>query len=239
MAAAAAAVTNFYEVSSPEHFQNVLSEDLNRVSLINFWAPWAEPCKQMNEVVIELAKKYPQVVVLQVEAEEQGDIAESFDIEAVPAFVILRGHTLLSRISGADAPALTQELAKHTQPPSSIKPQSTTDRAPAAPAEEETAEQLNARLRKLMSQTDVVLFMKGSPDTPRCGFSRRIVGLLRNENVAFNHFDILQDEGVRQGLKVLNDWPTFPQLIVKGEFVGGLDVVQEMVDNGELKTLLA
>ena len=300
---AAAALPNFHEVSSPEHFQNLLSEDLNRVSLINFWAPWAEPCKQMNEVVIELAKKYTQVLVLQVrprdpgflrrvpihpvtnrdrsarvcrdlhraltqvEAEDQGDIAESFDIEAVPAFVILRvriplpllppspnltaaslvsvlvfmlqGHTLLSRISGADAPALTQELAKHTQPPSSIKPQSTTDRTPAAPAEAETAEQLTARLRKLMTQADVVLFMKGSPDTPRCGFSRRIVGLLKNEHVAFSHFDILQDESVRQGLKVLNDWPTFPQLIVKGEFVGGLDVVQEMVENGELKTLLA
>ncbi|KAM5544082.1 hypothetical protein V8D89_002268 [Ganoderma adspersum] len=236
---AAAALPNFHEVSSPEHFQNQLSEDLNRVSLINFWAPWAEPCKQMNEVVIELAKKYPQVLVLQVEAEDQADIAESFDIEAVPAFVILRGHTLLSRISGADGPALTQELAKHTQPPSSIKPQSTTDRAPAAPAEAETAEQLTARLRKLMTQADVVLFMKGSPDTPRCGFSRRIVGLLKNEHVAFSHFDILQDESVRQGLKVLNDWPTFPQLIVKGEFVGGLDVVQEMVENGEFKTLLA
>lgn len=57
---------NFHEVQSPEHFQSLLSEDLNRVSLINFWAPWAEPCKQMNEVVVELAKKYPQVLVLQV-----------------------------------------------------------------------------------------------------------------------------------------------------------------------------
>ena len=61
-----AAPANFHEVTSPEHFQNLLSEDLNRISLINFWAPWAEPCKQMNEVVLELAKKYPQVLVLQV-----------------------------------------------------------------------------------------------------------------------------------------------------------------------------
>ena len=90
-----------------------------------------------------------------------------------------------------------------------------------------------------MTQSDVVLFMKGVPDAPRCGFSRRIVGLLREQGVQFSSFDILQDESVRQGLKVLNDWPTFPQLIVKGEFVGGLDVVKEMVDNGELKELLA
>ena len=89
-----------------------------------------------------------------------------------------------------------------------------------------------------MGQARVVLFMKGSPDTPRCGFSRRIVGLLKNEHVAFSHFDILQDESVRQGLKVLNDWPTFPQLIVKGELVGGLDIVREMFENGEFQELL-
>ncbi|KAH9902394.1 glutaredoxin [Cubamyces lactineus] len=233
--------TNFHEVQSPEHFQSLLSEDLNRVSLINFWAPWAEPCKQMNEVVVELAKKYPQVLVLQVEAETQSDISESFEVEAVPTFVILRGHTLLGRISGADAPALTEAIATHVRGPSSISPQSHTDRAPAAPSStsQESPEELNERLRKLMNQSKVVLFMKGSPDQPRCGFSRRIVDLLRSQGVEFSSFDILSDESVRQGLKVLNNWPTFPQLIINGEFVGGLDVVKEMVDNGELKEMLA
>ncbi|KAI9001482.1 glutaredoxin [Trametes punicea] len=235
---------NFHEVQSPEHFQALLSEDLNRVSLINFWAPWAGPCKKMNEVVLELAKKYPQVLVLQVEAETQSDISESFEVEAVPTFVILRGHTLLGRISGADAPALTEAIAVHARGPSSINPQSHTDRkaaAPLAPAadQQESAEELDERLRKLMNQDKVVLFMKGSPDQPRCGFSRRIVDLLRSQGVEFSSFDILSDDNVRQGLKVVNNWPTFPQLIIKGEFVGGLDVVKEMADSGELKELLA
>ena len=98
-------------------------------------------------------------------------------------------------------------------------------------------------LRKHIDDTvrahKVVLFMKGNPDQPRCGFSRRIVALLRDQSVTFAHFDILTDESVRQGLKKLNNWPTFPQLIVNGEFVGGLDIVQEMVENGELKEILA
>lgn len=119
---------------------------------------------------------------------------------------------------------------------------------------------LNARLEALMKQDDVMLFMKGTPAAPRCGFSKKIVNLLKAQDVKFSSFDILSDESVRQGavpvpprsnrvpmpdaprqpgLKVYNDWPTFPQLIVKGEFVGGLDVVQEMVDNGELKELTA
>ena len=84
-----------------------------------------------------------------------------------------------------------------------------------------------------MAQSRVVLFMKGEPDAPRCGFSRKIVALLRDQGVEFTHFDILKDESVRARLKTLNDWPTFPQLIVEKEFVGGLDIVQEMVENGE------
>jgi len=236
---------NFYEVTSAENFKELLSNDLQRVSLINFWASLAEPCETMNEVVLELAKKYPQVLVLQVEAEAQQDIAESFEVEAVPAFFILRGHTLLKRINGADAPALTEALAKHSKPaqPVSAPPSGTTAHQPAPLAaeddkKEETPAELEQRLRGLMSQSKSVLFMKGSPDAPRCGFSKRIVALLREKQVEFTHFDILQDDSVRQGLKTLNNWPTFPQFIVDGELVGGLDVVTELADSGELEEML-
>ncbi|KAH9838733.1 glutaredoxin [Rhodofomes roseus] len=235
----ATTLDNFHEINSAEHFQSLLSADLERVSLINFWAPWAEPCKQMNEVVQELAKKYPQVLVTQVEAEQQSDIAESFEIEAVPSSIVLRGHTLLARISGADANGLTDAIAAHARPKPSIKALAQTDAAPAAPEKEETQEQVNERLRSLMNKDKVVLFMKGDPDAPRCGFSRRMVNLLAEQEVSYSHFDILSDDSVRQGLKVLNNWPTFPQLIINGEFVGGLDIVQETIENGELKELLA
>ncbi|KAK0214167.1 glutaredoxin [Armillaria fumosa] len=236
-------MANYHQVVSPSHFQELLSADLTRVSLINFWADFAEPCKQMNEVVLELSKKYPAVLFLQVEAESQQDIAESFDIDAVPSFVILRGHTLLDRISGANAQALTAAIARHAASPS-INPLSKTDLAPAKAADivsekKETEEELEKRMRGLMTKSKVVLFMKGSPDAPRCGFSRRITGLLKDQNVEYTHFDILSDEDVRQGLKKLNDWPTFPQLIINGEFVGGLDIVQEMIDNGEFAEAIA
>jgi thioredoxin-like negative regulator of GroEL len=194
---------NFFVVNSTEQFQTLLSEDLNRVSLISFWAPWAEPCKQMNEVVLELAKKYTTVLTLQIEAESLPDIAESFDIEAVPSFVLLRGHTLLSRVSGADAAALHKEVSKHVPLPPPVVALSYTTQAPAPPPEtvddEETPDQLESRLRGLMTQSKVVLFMKGDPDQPRCGFSRKAVALLNEQNVPFTHFDILTDESVRAG----------------------------------------
>jgi len=237
------ASSNFNDVQSTEQFQALLSTDLNRVSLISFWAPWAEPCKQMNEVVSELAKKYPALLVLQVEAEEQSEIAESFDVDSVPTFIVLRGHTLLQRISGADAAALSQAIAKHLTP-TVAQPLSRTTVPPAAASDNltekiETEEELDTRLRGLMTQKKVVLFMKGTPEAPRCGFSRKITGILKEQNIDYTHFDILTDESVRQGLKKLNDWPTFPQLIINGELVGGVDIVEEMAGNGELKEIAA
>ncbi|KAJ3997044.1 glutaredoxin [Lentinula boryana] len=236
-------MSNHHEVTSPSQFQQLLSTDLKRVSVLNFWAEWAEPCKQMNDVTTELAKKYPSILFLQIEAETQADIAESFDIESVPSLILLRGHTLLQRITGADAPALTSAVAKFAAG-SSVNPQSRTDLPPVKASDtvvekEDPSEDLESRMTRLMNQSQVVLFMKGSPDEPRCGFSRRICGLLRDQKVEFTHFDILSDENVRQGLKKRNDWPTFPQLIINGEFVGGLDIVQEMVENGELTEALA
>ncbi|KZS88108.1 glutaredoxin [Sistotremastrum niveocremeum HHB9708] len=236
--------TNFHEVVDVPHFQALLSEDLNRVSLLNFWAPWAEPCKQMNEVVKELANKYEKVLVLQIEAESLADITESFEVEAVPTFVLLRGHTLLTRISGADAAALANALAIHAHAPPKALSQ-TNEKASVgtngtyAPPVSETPEELNARLKKLMNQSKVMLFMKGTPDHPQCGFSRKSVAILRDHKVEFDSFNILTDESVRQGLKVLNNWPTFPQLIINGELAGGLDILKEMAESGELQEALA
>ena len=78
----------------------------------------------------------------------------------------------------------------------------------------------------------------GSPSAPKCGFSRTLIGILQGENIEFSSFDILGDEEIRAGLKVLSDWPTYPQLYVNGEFMGGLDIIKEMQDSGNLKQQL-
>ena len=86
---------------------------------------------------------------------------------------------------------------------------------------------------------DVVLFMKGTPDAPRCGFSSLAVQILDHIGAPFVGVDVLQDETLREGIKAYTDWPTIPQLYVKGEFVGGSDIVREMFNAGELQTLMA
>ena len=87
-------------------------------------------------------------------------------------------------------------------------------------------ESLNDRLKKLVNQSKVMLFMKGSPNEPKCGFSRQTTSILNETGVEYGTFDILSDETVRQGLKEYSNWPTFPQLYVNGELVGGLDIIK-------------
>jgi len=93
-------------------------------------------------------------------------------------------------------------------------------------------------IAKTVADHAVVLFMKGVPDQPRCGFSAVSVQILDHLGVEFIGVDVLQDDDLRQGVKTFTDWPTIPQLYVKGEFIGGSDIVREMFQSGELKTLL-
>jgi monothiol glutaredoxin len=96
---------------------------------------------------------------------------------------------------------------------------------------------VNARLTDLVTSNDVMLFMKGTPLFPQCGFSSRAVAILDHCGVAYESVDVLQDMEVRQGIKSFSDWPTIPQLYVKGEFVGGSDIMMEMFEAGELQAL--
>ena len=98
---------------------------------------------------------------------------------------------------------------------------------------------VNARLSQLVNAHDVVLFMKGTPLFPQCGFSSRAVAILDHLNVEYETVDVLQDMEVRQGIKNFSDWPTIPQLYVKGEFLGGSDIMMEMFEAGELQAMLA
>ena len=98
---------------------------------------------------------------------------------------------------------------------------------------------VNQRIADIVEQNDVVLFMKGTPLFPQCGFSNRAISILDHCGVTYESVDVLQDMEIRQGIKSFSDWPTIPQLYVKGEFVGGSDIMMEMFEAGELQTMLS
>ena len=98
--------------------------------------------------------------------------------------------------------------------------------------------EIKEKIKNLINDNQVCLFMKGTPDAPQCGFSMAVSNVLKHLNVDFKGVNVLEDENLRQGIKDFSDWPTIPQLYIKQEFIGGCDIVKEMFEKGELKKLL-
>ena len=98
--------------------------------------------------------------------------------------------------------------------------------------------EIEEKIKKIIDENNVCLFMKGTPDSPQCGFSMAVSNVLKHLKVNFKGINVLEDENLREGIKKYSDWPTIPQLYVKNEFVGGCDIIKEMFEKGQLKSLL-
>lgn len=247
------------EITSDAAFQSTISSlPPSTLAIVYFHAPWAAPCKQMSVVLSTLASTYPAdapIAFLALDAEELPEIAEQYDVTAVPFIVLQRDGKSLETVSGSDATKVRAAVEKYAgagsgDAKSSLPPAQTVTRAPqsqappgttngVAPTTSDTSaapdssskEELHKRLGELVKAAPVMLFMKGTPSAPQCGFSRQTVSILREKGIRYGFFNILADDEVRQGLKEYSDWPTFPQLYAGGELIGGLDIVREEFEN--------
>ncbi|CAI2172305.1 1203_t:CDS:2 [Funneliformis geosporum] len=183
--------SNLLELTSEDELKNLIDQSKGSIIILNFWATWVQPCSQMNEVFTELASKNASLNF--VDAEKFPELSESFEIAAVPTFIFLKKGKIAERVDGANAPELTNRVAKYSKVSSF-----------ATGAKDETQKiDLNTRLKTLVNSHPVVAFIKGTPSQPR--------------------------------LKEYSKWPTYPQVYIKGEFVGGLDIIKELVANDEFK----
>ncbi|XP_052654910.1 glutaredoxin-3 isoform X2 [Harpia harpyja] len=221
-----AAVGEVAAAGSVEQFQQLLQQKDRSLVVVHFWAPWAPQCAQMNEVMAALAKEHTQVTFVKLEAEAVPEVSEKYGISSVPTFLFFKNSQKVDRLDGAHAPELTKKVQRHASS-SSV----------SAGSNDSVKEDLNVRLKKLVNAAPCMLFMKGSPKEPRCGFSKQMVEILNKHGISFSSFDIFSDEEVRQGLKTYSNWPTYPQLYVAGELIGGLDIVKELEASGELDTV--
>ncbi|KAJ3598168.1 hypothetical protein NHX12_001681 [Muraenolepis orangiensis] len=210
------------QVTSQSQFEALLKKAGRCLTVVHFQAAWAPQCGQMNDVMSELSKEHTTSYFVTLEAEEVPEVSEKYDIASVPTILFFKGGEKVDRLDGAHAPELSKKVQRLA--------------VSGGPAAGEVSPQrdLNERLKQLITAAPCMLFMKGSPQEPRCGFSRQIVGLLKEHSIQFSSFDILSDDEVRQGLKTYSDWPTFPQLYANGELVGGVDIVKELAESGEL-----
>lgn len=229
------------EITSVEGWEkHVSSLAPSTLLIVSFHAPWAAPCAQMATVLSTLASEYPvteppSTSWVKINAEDLSEISEAYNVTAVPFLVLIRNGEVLETVSGSSAVKVRDAIEAHA---SKIGAATTANNGPVAAAgdgegevdteedPEKKKQELFRRLGDLVKAAPVMLFMKGTPSEPKCGFSRQLVGILRDNAVKYGFFNILADDEVRQGLKEFADWPTFPQLWVDGELVGGLDIVR-------------
>lgn len=181
----------------------------------------------MSLVFQTLSQRYHEKLCFSLlEAESLPLISSKLRVSVVPTFLGIRNGSVVWKLEGANPPELGKIVKKFAEHPDEFSPIEVTP----------TPVDINEKLRALVSSAPVMLFMKGSPEAPRCGFSRKTVEILQRNDVPFSSFDILQDEDVRAGLKKLYDWPTYPQLYVNGQLIGGYDIINEMAsDQGSFK----
>lgn len=217
-------------------------------NVLYFYASW-HTATTPNGVTYNLLQALSQAPTLTeinkfyaLNAEECPSLSEKFAVTMVPTFILLQGSKVIEKLEGVDDAA---QLTRAVQSLNSRNTNnandegSSTSSEPAVKSENSQKEQLRQRLESLISSSNVMLFMKGNPKSPQCGFSRQAIEILSSDQVPFGTFDILGDDDVRQGLKTYSDWPTYPQLYVNGELIGGLDILKELAEEeGGLKAQL-
>ena len=226
------------EVASDEQWEQLAVKVAhNKLVVAFFWAEFHEPSKrggQMDTVFSALAGKNDNVVFLKVEAEVLPDLTAKYPVASVPTFIFMRSGKLLGKVEGANPPELMKRV--NLLSTASAAPASNTPTVELT--EEQKKEKLNKRIARLIASAPLMVFMKGTPDEPKCKFSRRAMEILKKENLAFGTFNILNDNDVRQGIKTYSNWPTFPQFYKNSELIGGLDIIKEMLeDDGNLDAL--
>uniref|UniRef100_A0A0N5AEP6 Thioredoxin domain-containing protein n=1 Tax=Syphacia muris TaxID=451379 RepID=A0A0N5AEP6_9BILA len=189
------------------------------LTVVYFFASWSDACKQLENILEGLQNELKCFKLVSVNAEDSPAISQAFGISAVPALLLFKSGKEVDRHNGFNPTEMRSKILTYSFPNDNMERN----------AEKIAKNDLESRIKELINRSRLMLFMKGTPDAPRCGFSRQMVELLRGLKANFGSFDILEDEEIRQGLKTYSNWQTYPQLYLDGELLGGLDVIREEI----------
>ncbi|VDM97163.1 unnamed protein product [Thelazia callipaeda] len=220
--------------------------------LVYFKAKWLEMCEHLDNLMLELKDELGCFDFAAVEAEELAELSSAYKVDAAPTVIIFKAGKEIDRVRGFDPGDLKMKIIEHNfvEGVANMTRRSVNDVRCSSYYQNFKVvshfsfqnldgrlnynrffQNIDERLKSLINQAPLMLFMKGTPDSPKCGFSKQIVILLRGINADFSTFDVLKDEEVRQKLKRYSNWPSYPQLYLNGELIGGLDIVKEELKN--------
>lgn len=220
-------------ISSEEIFHKTVTGSNDHLLVFLFTADWAPQSSQLVDALTELMKNQNigAIKYFKIEAESLPNVCKEYGIKSIPSTLLVSKGNAVTIVEGSDVTAVTKKIKEvaFKEFPFTVS---------QIPTSAKDATSLNDRLKALVNRSPVILFIKGDRDTPRCGFTRQLLQIVQSLNIDFDTFDILSDEEVRQGLKSFSNWPTYPQVYVKGNLIGGLDVVKELHELGELEDTL-
>lgn len=217
-------MSTLLDITSKEAFSaHVASLPPSALLVLYFYTPWTAFSTRMTNELSALASQYtattpPSLSFISINGKQLVEIAKEYGVSTAPYVICLRDGEILESIRGSDVEKIRKALDRHSG--------LTAVPAPVLVSEQDK-EALIARLTELVQAAPVMLFMKGTPESPQCRFGRHLVRILQEHGIDYDFFNVLADDSVRQGLKEFADWPTFPQLWVDGALVGGLDIVSD------------
>jgi len=220
--------TNFVTIKTEKEFNQLCLHNFDKLFVLVFFAEWHEPSVHLTNVTKSLAKQYEgKCIFVSVNADEQQleALSQKFNVELVPTVIFMKStKEVLHRIEEDSPATLSTKVEEYYN---SFK---------AAFETEKT--RMFAKIDEILKSFPLVIFIKGSPEAPKCGFSEQLLDQLRELRLKFQHFDILSDENVRNWLRYYASWITYPQVYVQGKLVGGLDVTKEKIKSGEFQALV-
>ena len=185
-------------------------------------------CKTVNEALLAIRRENPQLNICRLNADHFLDFLTANQVTAAPTVLFYHRMRLIDRVAGFNQAELLKKIALHLRQIATMpkKIESTKNEADL---------NIEKKIENLLRSSRVLLFMKGTPNEPQCGFSRQACHLLDEHKIKYTTFDVLSDPNLREQLKKYSNWNTYPQLYIQGELIGGLDVMKQMIENGEFE----
>ena len=220
------------QVQEVSDFESLKKSIMDRdLVCLHIFAEWAPECAELTKILELLTSEFKDITFISANAENVEDFCVEKNVSSVPTVLFYKFGDLYGTVEGFDVPGVKNQCKKLSNFVGLRPIKTGSEKANGAASGDQngasTQEAFNEYLGKLINRAPMMVFMKGSPSEPKCGFSRQTMELLSNyKNVKFDYYDILQNDKVRQGLKTYSNWQTYPQVYVDGELIGGIDILR-------------
>jgi len=216
------------QITSAKDFDELLNSNTDKLVLVHIELEQIPVCKTINEGLAAITRDdefRQQINVCRLSADHFTDLLTKENVTAAPTVLFYYQNKSIDRVVGFNQNDLLKKLKQHLK---------TIEQTPKKhPIKSEIEISTENKIKQLLKSTPIILFMKGTPTEPQCGFSRQACHLLDEHHIKFDYFDILTDQNLREQLKKYSNWNTYPQLYVNGELIGGLDIMKQLIENDE------